>query len=58
MADVVRKTETKITFADDTEQTTAGFISKPPSGKYKVVNIYVDPTTGKVVVQYEDTPVP
>ncbi len=25
--------------------------SNPPSGKYKVVNIYVDPDTGKTVVE-------
>ena len=34
-----------------------GIVSTPPSGKYKVVNIYVDPTTGKAVVKYDDTPV-
>lgn len=31
--------------------------SIPPSGKYKVTNIYVDPATNKFVVQYDDTPV-
>ena len=32
--------------------------SKPPTGKYRVVNIYVDPEIGKSVVEYEDTPAP
>ena len=27
--------------------------SKPPSGKCKVTNIYVDPDTGKMVVCYD-----
>ena len=33
-----------------------GVTSNPPSGKYKVTNIYVDPVTGKLTVQYDDTP--
>lgn len=32
--------------------------SQPPSGKYKVTNLYVDPVTGKLVVEYDDTPTP
>ena len=32
-------------------------ISDPPSGKCKVTNIYVDLDTGKLTVQYDDTPV-
>lgn len=32
--------------------------SKAPVGKYKVTNIYVDPATGKLVVEYDDTPQP
>jgi hypothetical protein len=31
--------------------------SNPPSGKCKVVNLYVVISTGKLVVEYEDTPV-
>lgn len=30
--------------------------SMPPSGHYKVINIYVDSATGKLVVQYDDQP--
>ena len=30
--------------------------SVPPAGKCKVVNIYVDPSTGKCTVEYDDTP--
>lgn len=31
--------------------------SAPPIGYYKVVNIFVNPTTGKTVVRYDDTPI-
>ena len=31
-------------------------VSVPPNGKYKVTNIYVDPDTGRTVVEYDDTP--
>jgi len=30
--------------------------STPPSGKYKVKNIYVDPNSGKQITEYDDTP--
>jgi len=32
--------------------------SSPPPGHYKVTNLYVDPATGKLVVQYDTTPTP
>ena len=35
-----------------------GIPSSPPSGKYKVVNLWVDPATGKLTVEYDTTPVP
>jgi hypothetical protein len=28
--------------------------STPPSGKRSVTNVYVDPATGKLVVEYDD----
>ena len=31
--------------------------SEPPSGKCKVTNLYVDPNTEKLVVEYDDQPV-
>ncbi len=31
-------------------------ISVPPPGKCKVVNIFVDPETEKLIVQYDDVP--
>ena len=31
--------------------------SSAPVGMYKVVNMYVDPATGKLSVEYDDTPV-
>lgn len=33
-----------------------GDVSTPPSGNFKVTNIYVN-TNGKIVVEYDDTPV-
>ena len=32
--------------------------SAPPSGKYKVTQLYVDPATNTLVIEYDDTPVP
>lgn len=32
-------------------------VSKPPSGMYRVVGLYVNPSTGRFVVRYDDTPV-
>ena len=32
-------------------------VSNPPSGKYKVVNLFVDPSSGRLTVQYDDTPI-
>ena len=29
----------------------------PPDGTYKVTNIYVNPVTGKLTVEYDDTPI-
>lgn len=29
--------------------------SKPPAGKCRVTNLYVDSSTGKLVVEYDDT---
>jgi len=34
----------------------AAFTSSPPSGMCRVTNLYVDPATGKLVVEYDDTP--
>jgi hypothetical protein len=31
-------------------------ISSPPLGKYPVKNLYVDPDSGRLMVEYEDTP--
>ena len=30
-------------------------LAQTPSGKYRITNLYVDPTTGKLAVQYDDT---
>ena len=34
-----------------------GIASVPPTGYYKVVNIYVNPATGKLTVEYDNTPI-
>ena len=31
--------------------------SQPPSGKYVVTNLFFDPSTGKLTVEYDDTPI-
>lgn len=28
-----------------------------PDGAYKVTNLYVDPTSGKLIIEYEDNPI-
>jgi hypothetical protein len=33
-----------------------GILSTPPAGSFKVVNIYVEPTTGKLTIEYDNTP--
>jgi len=40
------------------EDITAGakIESNPPSGECKVTNLYVNPTSGKLVVEYDDVP--
>ena len=32
-------------------------LSIPPAGYYKIINSYVNPNTGRTVVEYDDTPV-
>lgn len=31
---------------------------QPPSGKCRIVGLYVDPTIGRIVVEYDDVPMP
>ncbi len=38
--------------------TSGGLESIPPTGHFKVTNLYVDATTGKLVVDYDNTPTP
>lgn len=38
----------------DGELVYADKISRPPDGKHKVINIFVDPSSGKFVVEYDD----
>ena len=32
------------------------FKSKPPEGAYRVTNIYVDPSTSRLFIEYDDVP--
>ena len=41
----------------ETVQTTDGLTVTPPTGKCQVTNLYVDQSTGRLVVEYDDTPV-
>jgi len=34
-----------------------GIETTPPTGKYRVTNLFVDPDTGRFTVEYDDTPV-
>ena len=40
-----------------TVQTADGLAVNTPAGKCQVVNLYVDPSTGRLVVEYDDQPV-
>ena len=41
-----------------TTLTTTGVLpSDPPSGKCLVTNLYVDPSTGRLTVEYEEEPI-
>jgi len=33
-----------------------GIPSNPPEGHYKITNMYINSQTGKLVVEYDDTP--
>ena len=33
-----------------------GLDSAPPIGKYTVTNLFVEPSTGRLTVEYDDTP--
>ena len=33
-----------------------GIASVPPTGSFKVVNIYVNPETGRLTIEYDNTP--
>jgi len=41
-----------------TEEDQQEIMSKPPSGHFTVINLYVDSGTGKLVVEYDNTPAP
>lgn len=40
-----------------TLDTTGVICGDPPKGKCKVTNLFVDPSTGRLEVEYEDEPV-
>jgi len=52
----LRKAVTKLLAASST--TSGESLSNPPSGKCRVTNIYVDPRTGKLEVEWDNTPQP
>lgn len=43
---------------DTWEEKFDGLTSSPPSGKCKVTNLYVDPVSGKLTIEYDNNPVP
>lgn len=42
----------------DSKRTTVGLRtnieSNPPRGMYRVTNLYIDPSTGKLTIEYDD----
>jgi len=47
----------QVDLTDATISKLGGSLSSPPSGYFKVTNIYVNPDNGKLVITYDDTPV-
>ncbi len=45
-----------LTVTDSLDGCTTIVLSVPPSGKCCVTNLYVDPETGKLVVEYDNVP--
>ena len=59
MAEVsLRKTPTKLVFPDESEQSSAGVISQPSSGDYRITEVHIDQATEEVVITYSETPAP
>lgn len=61
--DAIKAIEEKLGIDDSQDENSIDYILKnqavksdPPSGKYKVFNLYVDPDSGKLVVEFDDTP--
>jgi len=48
----------QVDLTDATISKLGGSISNPPAGYCRVTNIYVNPDNGKLVITYDDTPVP
>lgn len=46
-----------IIYEDGKQNVSNNVVTTPPSGKCKVINVYVDPDTGKLIVQYDNMPV-
>jgi len=65
LKDAIKAVQEKLGIDDSAIETTIDFLLKqraiksdPPSGKYRVLNLFVDPSSGKLTVQYDDTPIP
>jgi hypothetical protein len=65
LKDAIKAIQEKLGIDNSAVETTIDFLLKqqaiksdPPSGKYKVINLFVDPSNGRLTIQYDDTPIP
>jgi len=52
---ILQPGESAVISTDDRTEEALVVKSIPPKGKYEVVNVYVDPKTGRMTVEYDDT---
>jgi len=60
LQDVISEEQLPIAYEEPTSPPSAEvnlIVSEPPLGKCKVSNIFVDPSNGKLTVEYDDTPI-
>lgn len=55
---IFRETDTGFVFVSQGGEWTRVIENDPPSGKCRVTNLFVDPDTDRLIVEYDDTPVP
>jgi len=63
LKDAIKAIEQKLGIDNSQDESSIDYILKtraiksdPPTGSYKVTNLYVDPDSGKLVVEFDDIP--